>query len=210
MNLHLSKIATLVLTGLLASSAQAFEFDFQHIADTEGEAGYAAYVRSDAGVQVTATGSDYANIGNSPNYYAYLDSGNAGLGVCKVLTSNDQCSPSSDDNVTLDEALTLVFDQQVVLNEVRFRNANHGTTFNGDIDISTDGGSSFMTIALSHLYSTPLVGTNFVFAHNATNGDQFYIETIGGEIAATGVAAPGSLLLTGSLLGFAARRRRAR
>ncbi|MCB1734983.1 MAG: hypothetical protein H6981_03215 [Gammaproteobacteria bacterium] len=196
---------------LLSAGAQAFTIDYLTLANSN-ERGYSAYTTSNGGVTVTATGTSIGDTNSTPDYYAYLDSGNAGLGVCKTVTSGMQCSPSSDDNVTFGEALNLTFSQAVTLDQLRFRNADHGTTFasNADISISIDGGV-FTDFSLVHLFNTPLTGTSFTFIGDSTHdGDQFYISSVGGSVytppPSTGVPIPGSLwLLTGSLV--ALRRR---
>ncbi|MCB1737178.1 MAG: hypothetical protein KDI42_03540 [Gammaproteobacteria bacterium] len=206
------RILSLLTAGcgvLFASGAQAFTIDYLTLANAN-ERGYSAYTTSNGGVSVTATGTSIGDTDSTPDYYAYMDSGNAGLGVCKNLNSGLQCSPSSDDNVTFGEALNLTFSQAVTLDQVLFRNADHGTTFasNADISISIDGGV-FTDFSLVHLFNTPLTGTSFTFIGDSTHdGDQFYISGIGGEIynPPTEAPIPGSLWLLGGSL-VALRRR---
>ena len=91
----------------VASFSMAATYDYDFDAD-ENERGGQPLNFGDLNVYGYKNGSD-AN--------AYLDSGyRAGLGVCGVLSSNDQtgthnkCNPSSDDNLQVDEILKFVFD----------------------------------------------------------------------------------------------------
>jgi len=128
-------LAGAVLASLLVFSpaANAATFDFEFIADNvaPGEYGATSIVFNDGGIQLTATGRDFNNAANP--YNAYLDSGNAGLGVCKVLggSGGDQCDPSNDDNVTRNEIVQLSFDKLVSVTSITFRDGDHGTTFEG-------------------------------------------------------------------------------
>lgn len=191
---------------LCAAGAQAFTIDYLTLANAN-EQGYSSYTTSDSGVTVTATGTSTSDTDNTPDYFAYLDSGNAGLGVCKVLNSNLQCSPSSDDNVTFGEALTLSFSQSVDLTSLSFRNESHGTTFasNAQLKVSVDGGL-FQDFDLVHAFSDDLTaGSTFTFF---SNDDQFYLSTVGGELntPSTEAPVPGSLwLLGGSLIALRKR-----
>ncbi len=121
----------------LPTTASAAVFDFVAMADKTtsivahrfGEKGFATLDVTVGGINLKATGD--ATVGGATGndddaaQFAYLDKGNAGLGVCKDLTGSLQCSPSYDDNVTASEVLTLSFDQQVQIDDITFKDANH-------------------------------------------------------------------------------------
>lgn len=209
--------ALLAAAGLLVAStaAQAFTVDFANIADTEGEAGYLSWARTFDGVELTATATTTAS-GSAQDAYAYFDSGNAGLGVCKVVTYSAQCNPSSDDNVTDKEFLKIAFDSQVTIDQIVFRNSNHGQTWNSgaNFDVSIDGGS-FNTYALAGLFDLDLVGSSFVFASDRFGtqsvNDQFYISALTAEgTPVVGTPISGTVGLIGlGLLGLVRLKRRA-
>jgi len=116
------------------TSAQASViFDFGAIANgplgTEGPFNNSAGYATEGGITVQAGPSSF------PVLAAYLDSSfnsnPAGLGVCSGF-SGTECDPSSDDNVTSGETLTLSFFDaatmnplMVVLNPTFFRDSLH-------------------------------------------------------------------------------------
>ncbi len=208
----------LALSGTFSTGAEAaiVTFDFAAIADGDasygvpaGEYGASNMTFTKNGLSVTATA--YRAGDPDTTYHPYLDEHHAGLGVCKTLNSSDHCSPASDDNVTDDESLVLRFDRAVTIESIRFRNGGHGKRFKSDADfwLRIDGGTD-STYALTHLFDTPLTGTEFVFSNlNGSNKNKyvFYIESM--EVQA--VPVPAAVWLFGSgLLGLAgvARRRR--
>ncbi|NOQ16705.1 MAG: VPLPA-CTERM sorting domain-containing protein [Methyloprofundus sp.] len=164
---------------------------------------------------MTATGF---NTNTGAAYNAYLDAGNAGLGVCQTL-SGDQCAPSSDDNVTYQESLQLVFDQEVEITTTTFVNGEHKGVFNGNFSLIIDGVAAVSHV-LTPTFSTPLIGTTFVFsnlngAFDAT-GDvekEFYINALEVNLAppTTVVPIPAAAWLFGTgimgLVGMAKRRK---
>lgn len=181
------------LMGLAFSApvmSASVSFNFSEIADGDSsygvdgrEQGASSLTFTKNGVSVTTTGFNT----NTPSidYFAYLDSGNAGLGVCQQLNGdNDQCKIGSDDNVTYNESLKLVFNETVTINETVFKNGSHGTRFDGDFQLSIDGGPA-ITIALTNIFSTPLTGQEFIFSNpnigggsNVSNTQQFYISNL--------------------------------
>ena len=73
--------------------------------------------------------------------FAYLDWNAAGLGVCKDASSVNQafpgsgtnhCDPGSDDNVTENEYLEIMFGQDVVVDEILFNNNHDGGLHTGE------------------------------------------------------------------------------
>lgn len=215
---------SLTLLGLfIATSASAITIDYAYLADhSPGEGGYAepaGYVYSAGGITVTAHGlkfdpsqPDYAD--PTTTYNAYLDSywsghGPGGLGVCKVLTTGGQCTPSSDDNLTNGELLKLTFSEAVTISEILFRDGQHGTSFAGsDFEVAIDHGL-FASHASTHVFNTPLTGSTFDFivgayAENGYSkftsepGDELYIEAI--TFSSVPEPAVPALLITGLTL----------
>lgn len=208
---------------ILSSSAvlaSTFNFDFADIADNPsnpnyvapGEYGAPSITFTDNASWVSTTASGFKVGDPSTKYNAYLDQGDAGLGVCKELNGGAQCVPSSDDNVTRNEVLSLDFNQAVNIKEIDFHNGSHGKNFNGDVDISIDGGS-YVTYALQHIFSgiSTLTGKTFLFANNNLRGgnyQQFYINSLHGEIAAPIPAAVWLFMSGLGSLGFFSRRKK--
>lgn len=145
-----------------------------------------------------------AQLGTSP--FAYLDKGDAGIGVCKVINSNSQCNPGSDDNVTSQEVLGLLFEESIFVESFTFRDEKHKTNFDASdiIGISFDSGQTWTDYALTPtIVFNQLVqsGDQMLFAFR---NEQFYIS----GTTATPVPLPPALPLM--LLGFGALAFRAR
>jgi hypothetical protein len=93
----------------------------------------------------TLTGSGLQT--NGP--YAYMDSGNAGLGVGQILNSSLQVTPSNDDNVGIGyvagvrEVVGLQFQSIASIEQFTFRDANHNLLVGAKIDITFDGGANW-------------------------------------------------------------------
>jgi hypothetical protein len=152
---------------VLAGSAQAIVIDFKAIAEPGGTLGESAWTTLSFNADGThSMTSSFLNITgtNGSNSYAYLDSNNAGLGVCGSLlnanTANQAtnsgtnlCNPSSDDNVSFHEAtstaetLHFIFGADVVIEKIWLNN-NH------DGDRSLEGDSVLLGISGS---TTPQV-----------------------------------------------------
>ena len=211
---HYSSI--LAATCILSfSSAGAAIFDFAAIADGDdsyglmgGEQGAASLTFTKDGLSVIATGFNGIN---NDNYFAYLDADYAGLGVCQNITDADQCTPSSDDNVTFEETLKLVFNQKVTIASTTFVNGNHNTNFDGNFKLTIDGATE--TYSLINIFEMDLTGTTFEFHNPNSGGDsdvsntkQFYINAL--DVSA--VPVPATVWLFGSgligLVGIARRR----
>lgn len=207
-------ILSLVLFAVAGSQAAvAANFDFVSYADVDGDSdghlewGYSAFSVTESGIGLTATGKYSDGMGGWNDAFAYLDQGNAGLGVCKNITVGNQCVIGSDDNVTPGEKLILAFDQVVSLDEVIFRDGGHGQSFSGDFQLSIDGGA-LMSYALTASFIEPLVGQKFEFFNNnsnTSNAYQFYIDTAN----VSAVPIPAALFLfTPALLGFFGMRKK--
>jgi hypothetical protein len=200
---------------LFASVASAATFNYAAIADgtfagtgPTGELGGATLTHSIDGISVDATGTY-----NGGSAFAYLDSGNAGMGVCKVLDGGNQCNPSNDDNVTTGEILTLEFSEKIIINTLEFLGEGHvASALDGDsLNFRIDGGSwSVMSIDQSDWGNfVGLMGTTFDFAFLDENlgGDQFYLSSA----TVSAVPLPPAVLLFGAALGglgFLSRRRK--
>lgn len=207
--------------------ANAASFNFADIANgdssygaADGEYGATTIDFYSDGIGLTAGGTD---VNTGAVYNAYLDSswnhsdggGDGGLGVCKVLSSGAQCNPGSDDNVTLNESLNLVFDQQVTISQITFRNGEHNPWFADDaaFDLVIDRGLTSelaLNYSLAHIFDIPLLGTTFDFMNtNSTDSDEyrFYISAM--EVQP--VPVPAAVWLFGSgLLGMVGVMRRKR
>ena len=137
--------SVVLILSLWGNSALAASFDFANIADTfasaggSGESAWTSFTWTDDGITLTATARNLANTNTSP-YYAYMDAGNAGMGVCKSLlggaipnvgrdSKSNQCAPASDDNLTLGEVLVWEFSEEVSL-DLELINGSHDTRLN--------------------------------------------------------------------------------
>jgi hypothetical protein len=158
-------------------------------------------------------GNDGAySAGESYKAWAYLDKGNAGLGVCHEGLKHDkkgdnQCDRSSDDNVTLNEILNIAFDQVVSFDfsKLVFIDSGHGRLTSGTIKYSINGGATFQDLNLADLASIGTVnGQNFAFK-TTDDSNQFYINSV--AATATSVPEPSTLAIFGlGLMGLASRR----
>lgn len=121
--------------GLLAASSTAFAIviDFKDLADNSlGESGYSTLMFDASGTHTVVPANAFLEITgtNGAPSYAYLDAGGAGLGVCGALDGNQQCTPSSDDNVSwhngMPEELHFDFDTTVIIDNIWFNNNHDG------------------------------------------------------------------------------------
>ncbi|GMR08492.1 MAG: hypothetical protein BMS9Abin26_1497 [Gammaproteobacteria bacterium] len=199
------RLQSIVLSSLLAISAQvahAAIFDFANLVDTSNgsisgtlangtvfsgnpsEAAFSNFTWNVDNLSLTASGSHATDT----SVYAYLDKGNAGLGVCQNATSSNQCSPSSDDNVTLNEVLYLSFDKIATIDfsDSVFRNSGHGV-FNPSIEINIDG------LGWNALDITGLLTASLFEFRVLNDREQFYISSL----SVTPVPEPSTYLLMG-------------
>jgi hypothetical protein len=150
-----------------------------------------------------------ANAGNS----AYMDAGNAGLGVCTVITAGGQCDPSNDDNVSFGEEVTIALQGGGSFNwEVtEFRDANHNLpASNETLLVSVNFGVPIQTTFGAQLGFIHAEITSITYAFGGSNAAQFYIAKAGIiETEGDAVPAPSALIVFGpAVFGFAMVRRR--
>ncbi len=164
------------------------------------------------GVSITGHGTDDDN-----QQFAYLDWGNAGLGVCKDVNAVDinvstpssganKCQPSSDDNVTATEYLTFMFDKDVTVNNLWFNNNHDGGFVSGDM-VTIDG--SAFAVSLGYAGGANGIGAFTVTANTAFNvaynNQEFYVS--GMDITANQIPEPPTLALLGlAIVGLTLRK----
>lgn len=208
-------ISTVLLTAsaAFAGQASAAVFDFAAIAKNNEKGGAPLSFTVD-GVSIKASGTVNGNAA-----YAYLDSSantnadRAGLGVCGTLTGSLQCNPSSDDNVTFGEMLTISADDAntvLSLDGAEFRNSAHNGIATGTVLISVDGGA-FVSYNMFG-FNTVLAGNSFSFLNSSVGSNvvanEFYISQISASVTTT-VSEPATMAMLGlGLFGLAAARRR--
>lgn len=148
-------------------------------------------------------------------YFSYLDAGDAGLGVCKVITSTAQCNPSSDDNITQSESVLIEFlAGPLDIGAINLRLEGHTVPSSAaelarTLLIAVNGGALTRFTFAQALAATfaNISSIRFAFDDASPNtADQFYVSSL----VVTPVPAALPLLLSGLAgLGLAGRRKRA-
>ncbi len=210
--------STILIAGSLsfATAASAATFNFADYADnTYGEMGADFFLFSESGVNLeVAAANGYDPINQVPLEMAfpYLDSGNAGLGVCKIIDGNSQCTPRSDDNLQTPEALGMWFidnNDEVLparITEITFKNSTHGTTFadGATFWLQIDGGTP-VEYDLTSQFNNVLEGYEFIFWAGDQADSSYYISSLTANVPAP---APLALLALGLLGVYGASRKR--
>ncbi len=192
---------SLAILGAVTSAQASVVFDFIDIVATVGEGPFdnsAAYT-IEGGIKIQATSAGFDGSQAYLDAVAFKDNRPAGLGACHGFTAAvpPQCTPSSEDNVTSGETLTLKFfdaatmaPQLVEIDPTFFRDANHfGVFVTGNmIDITDASGLTTYQLPLNGEFTTPLTGDTFDFTYNNT---EFYI----GSVTVTAVPLPAALPL---------------
>ena len=203
-----------------AASAQAVTFNFASIADVNGEGSIGGVNGVYDNPVTVAQGFPIGGVSITANstYNPYLDAGNAGLGVCKIVDSNGQCTPSSDDNLTFGETLTFELSSggKFDFSMIAFRDANHNllddpTELARTLLVSVDG-SSFEEITFGDELSTVYAGvTSLSYGYGGSNAEQYYLAAadISPNTISDEVPEPGTLaVFCFGLLGIGYMRRR--
>ncbi len=194
-------LTTTALVGsfAFAGNASAVLLDFADYADNvSGEMGGQPIEMMFGNYHVEAFG---ASPGPEPG--AYLDEGNAGLGVCGNYNKfgNLQCVPNSDDNVEFGETLHIHINDitnhtaPVTIEEFIFKTYDHSANFdpNATVDITLDH-AVVTTLPLTNVVNVNMTGNEFEFTPNLNSlGGELYLSAI--RIANMPVPSPAPLAL---------------
>ncbi len=232
---HVLGAALIGLTSLMPvmGSAATASFNFADLADTyaAGNGGHEGSwdqvtggTLTDGAVTIVNAKGTYTGDPTGDNTHAFFDSsdasGSAGLGVCHSgwigsvsgCSSNQPGANTSDDNITVGETLTLLFNTGVFFTDILFKNASHGL-FNGSLVIN----GNVYSIAAGLLAAPGTLGHNatFTFAYDPASSpdSEVYISKIAVDTNPDNNPTPvplpaGGLLLLGGLAGLGALKRK--
>ena len=175
-------LVALVVLGFGGSAHAGTIFNFISMADgAYGEGAWNPLVLNIGGTTMTITGHATDDTPTSDvTQYAYLDSGNAGLGVCKDVLNTalvgtkvasrtaNNCNPSSDDNTTTNEYLKFVFSSNVTINNFWFNN-NHDGGFDSGDTVNING-------SIRNVATGVVGGINGIGPFNVTAGTAFKVK----------------------------------
>lgn len=150
---------------IMSSAAQAtLMIDFKGLADGSlGESAWNTLMFTNVGTHTTNVSDAFLKITatNGSNSFAYLDSNNAGLGVCGALNNtsnanqafpnsrNNLCNPSSDDNISfhnnMSETLHFVFGANVLIENIWLNNNHDGDRSLLNDHVSVNGSPTQLT-----------------------------------------------------------------
>lgn len=214
-------LASAVLTtGLLSFSTapNAAVFDFQAWVTANGEQGFnnsTPFTMTGSGLTLTAKAFENSVSGINSNVYmdGFFNGAVGGMGVCSTLVTGNQCSPSSDDNVSLDggnaEILSWNFSQNVSQINLELGDSEH-VTFNSSFKYSLNG-VDWLTAAtdINGMVTLLLTGSTSQIDFKTSGAaltDYFYIR----NADVTVVPVPAAAFLFGSgllgLVGVARKR----
>ena len=203
----------------LAPASNAALFDFQAWITANGEQGFnnsSPFTLTDTGLTLTATAFENPGMTDSHVYMDELFNGIVGgMGVCTTLTTGNQCTPSSDDNVSIDgtneEVLSWNFTQNITELTLELGDTDHFDFINSDFEYSFGGSGWLIATTDGNAMATLLLtgGTGQIDFRATGNAfeDHFYIRNAN----VTVVPVPAAVWLFGSgligLAGFARRRK---
>ncbi len=191
----MKKLLVGVFCAILGTSAQAATLDFLGDANNEERGVASGTTYSNA-----FTGGLTLTLTAGMDFNPYFDGANAGLGVCQVLDNEDQCDPSSDDNVTDGESVTIDLNGTYNLSNFLFTGEGHSLSA-GIVPLATDetllfgingGALSQTTFALLSAASFMDVQSfTLAFDDDGNNAEQFYLASV----VATPIPVPAALPL---------------
>jgi hypothetical protein len=147
----------------------------------------------------------------SGNPYFDGDSGGkqGGLGSCRELNASAQCTPSSDDNLTLaaDEQLRFIFQhddllvlQQAFFGDFTFRDDNHNL-INGTVSVTHDDGYAIIDI-INGVGDFSVIGASDWLLFNEDGGENSTSNYYISEANISAIPVPAAVWLFGSGLGL--------